>query len=428
MINKTISIILLICAVLTFAVFPGCKKTGSEDVTSSDTSLDTSSDTDAIPEADSGPFGNGEFHQERYTVTRLHGGLLFSTIRPLRMLDLETGEVSVVCPDPSCTHDANTPSCIYNSITFIRAAGIGGGYVLFIASHWHGEPDGLYLFDVKNNMLNKLRDIAYCDINIIYDEGKFYFLEYADVKDLKGDFVKRIIELDPATGNETIKAYITSAENLYDHTQGYIVTRYGFSQSFTRISDEDTDVRIKILTPDGNEEHNILKGYVYLIGGIAVKYSAPSSVYLYDKADYVELPVNCQIGSTQRVDGTIVFQTVSKDPKYALTGTDEEGNVINAYSADPVIYFLNPDGTYDVFELETDYSFSVAKVYGHKILAVSDTRKEGDRLIVDGNQLVILFDLDTGKTIEYDFDAYDKELKFIEIPTKEFTTKINKLH
>ena len=376
----------------------------------------------------SGPFGGVGNTQDRYVTNNRNVGSILSTFVPLRMLDLETGEITVLCPDPSCTHGWTSPTCAYKDLVSIKESSTGGGYTLFIATRWHGLPDVLYLFDSRANTLKMIREIASASSNgMIYGDGCFFLMEYADAKDISGNNVKKIIMLDPETEKETVIAHIPDEERIYDYTDGHVITAVGSLQGFNRILTEEPYTKTAIHTPDGKEYHTGFES-TYCEGNICVKYFPPASVYLYDKAEYLKLPVDCRITTVKRTGDTVMFQTVTEDPKYILKGLDENGNEASAYLFDPVVYFVKENGDYEAFELETDYSLNITMAYGHKILAVSDTRKEGDRLISDGNELVLLFDLDTGKTFEYDFGAYDKEGKFVEIPTKEFTTKINKLH
>ena len=411
---RAILTLLCVCSVISLTL-TGCRGGGAADETTADA-------------RGTEPFGGAGGDQCRYAVVRRLTGDVLCDVPPLRMLDLQTGEVSVLCPVPSCPHDRSDPGCPYADIASIPGACYGGGYTLFFALHMSDTATGLYLYDHGAESLRMLRTVDFSGSGgIFYGGGVFYFSEASQATDAKGIRLRMITALDPKTGDETVFAHVPGDERLYDVTDGYLITCVGGGQYFNRIETKAPYGKAEIPTPSGSVAHSVFD-QTYMPGNVAAKFLPPASVYLYDKAEYLKLPVDCRITTVKRTGDTVMFQTVTEDPKYILKGLDENGNEASAYLFDPVVYFVKENGDYEAFELETDYSLNITMAYGHKILAVSDTRKEGDRLISDGRELVLLFDLDTGKTFEYDFGAYDKEGKFVEIPTKEFTTKINKLH
>ena len=364
--------------------------------------------------------------KNQYLTNKISPCIPLSDFAPIWQIYTETGEMSVLCPDPACTHDKNTPTCIYNSINTVESVCEGNGYVLFMA--YGVNKYSLYLFNRGSNTVIFLRSVDHANSYIVYGDGNFFFSELMSEDEATDENIVKIIKLDPVTEKETVIAHVTKDERVYDYCDGCIVTVYGFFQSLNRIYANEPYTKTKLLTPDGKEQFSIGE-CAYGIGNIAVRHKKPSAVYLYEKSDYLQLPVDCQITSVKRVDDIVVFQTVMSEPVQVKTGVDENGSDTFAliYIFDPVIYFVSEDGSYEAFEIETDYMFSICAVSDHKIYVSSDTVIEDGKPVIDQPEKFFLIDLDTGNAVMYDFELYEA-LGGGSVATENVTFKINKIH
>ncbi len=455
--KRILSVGLCLCILILFVFLQGCgtddpsipeskELSGSESQTlsgpesqedpslpdnqSEDSSGAISEDPQQIP-GDAGPFGSGGYIQGRYLVNAFRPGAPLSDLAPLLQIDLEDGTAQILCPDPKCTHDERSPDCPYHYMFTINFVCEGGGYVFFCAFESHGSVNRLYVFNREQNTLKALRPINLAGLYAAYGDGKFFFTEkcaFDEIEMLRitdGNTIK-VIMLDPATGLETVIGRISQEESIFEYSGGFLITRTNYSQYFSRIDVHEPYTKTRVLTPDGKEEFSFTD-YMYVSGNLAVKYSSPSAVYVYDDARFLKLPVDCRITAVQRVGETVVFQTVTSDSKYAKSGLDKDGNEATAYLCDPVIYLVQEDGTYEAFEIESDYLFVVSAVYGHKIFARSETRVEDGELLTDSERY-LLIDLDTGKTKIYGLDDYNANGNKAEITIQNLSWPVHRLH
>ncbi len=408
---KSIKVIILAGLLLLTAILSGCQNNIITDI-SDDSQSSQSSDI-----------------AENETPT-LHR-FFFQTLFPasIMQIDMQTGDLLTLCPDPACTHDSRTPTCIYNNISFVLYACDGDGYVLFSASEFHNNKNYLYLYNRETKTVKQLR--AFDDVSpyIVYGGGKFFFAELMEEDEITDENTVKIIMLDPVTEKETSIARVTKNETVFDYFKGYLITRVNFSQFFNRISIREPYEKDALLTPDGENQFSLGLN-VCFPGYICVRHFKPSYVYLYDKSEYLKMPVDCQITSVHRIGETVVFQTVTSDPKFVWTGGDEsenegEGTYAKIYIFDPVVYFVNENGSYETYEIETDYMLSIQNIYGHKILATSDTVIQDGEPIIDQPEKYFWIDLDTGETVIYDFNFYSFNKT---ISTEKMTLKVTKVH
>ena len=445
--RKTIISILVICLLVLIPVIQGCNNTGEDTETPEpDTIIETEDDTTTFDASettqaetelpgDSGPFGGDGYVQGRYLVNSFRPGAPLSDRTPLLQIDLENGNVLTVCPIENCTHDGDSPDCIYNTAFTVNSVCEGGGYILFTLydSHSIVNTVKMYIFDVLNNSLKFVREVRHADTPLVYGGGMFYFEEKLTWEEMLKENIPstdlntvKLYKIDPKTCDETLLTRITPDERIYDYSDGYLVTRMYFSQFFYKISVNEPYEKTRILTPDGKDEFSTA-GYMYKYGGIAVDYGKPA-IYLYDTAQYLNIPVSCRITCAQRTGKTVVFQTVSGDAKYVKTGIDDSGKETSAYVCDPVIYFVDENGNYEAYEVGCDYVFYVNSVYGHKVFARSDVRLVDGNLINDGSERYLLIDLDTKDATVYDFENYNVNGNGKEIHTEKLSLTVNKLH